>query len=115
MHREGMTQVVQTRLETPGVKPPDASLVTDAPEAALRGTLLQPGTRRRGEEGSFQRRALRISRGVLSQRAPQLRAKGDQPCLAALGLANAEHGMVHVHVYSVEINRLAEAHSSTIE
>src|SRR5439155_3088759 len=115
MHREGMTQVVQAWLEAPGVGPSDASLVADAPEALLHGALLQPGTRRRGEEGSLQRRALRASRDILSQRAPQVGAKGDQPCLAELGLANGEHGLVCVHVRSVKVYRLTDAQSSAVE
>jgi hypothetical protein len=74
-----MTQIVQTRLEAPAVGPSDAGLVTDTPEAPLHGALLQPGTRRRGQKGSLQRRVLRASRGILSQCAPQLAPKGDQP------------------------------------
>src|SRR5262249_13749442 len=115
MHREAMTQVVQARLETPGVGPPNAGLVTDAPEAPLYGALLQPVSHRRSEEGSLHCRALRASCGILSQRFPQLAPNGDQACLAELGLANGEHGVVCIHVCSVEVDRLAETQSSTVE
>ncbi len=109
MHREGMAQVVQTRLETPGVRPPDAGLVSDTPEAPLHGTLLQPGTRRRGEEGGLPRRAFRARRSILCQRSRQLAPQGDQPRLAELGLANGEHGLVGVHVGSVASQRRSPA------